>query len=311
MGKALSGDFIGFTFNGVHSSTLGIMRVSNGSRYVEDLLPTYQDKVVEVPNSDGTYYFGANYKQKVIQISFVFDELTEYQIRKLKQVFSDKQIHELWFDETPYKAYNVKVNGIPNLKYICFDEKDEHSEPIRIYKGEGSVSFIAYYPFAYSRFKYLDDYDTSFSNINEWIGASGLKLKTKYDTPINPAPGKREIPLWNAGDLETDFKINFYFEGEKELTAGYLKIGQNDILEFSKIQKQGEDIGIQIDTKLKLVQGFIIDGDNFIFTGNIYNKYITSGDFFKIPLGESKMLIEGLFGSNKGKLEIDYKYWYL
>jgi hypothetical protein len=37
--RAVKGDYIGFTFNGVHSSELGLVRVSNGSRYETDLLP--------------------------------------------------------------------------------------------------------------------------------------------------------------------------------------------------------------------------------------------------------------------------------
>ena len=169
MGKGLSGDFIGFTFNGVHSSTLGITRVSNGSRYTEDLLPTYQDKVVDAPGTDETFYFGTYYKQKVFNINFAFDNLTETQIRVLKQTFSDKAIHELWFDETPYKAYNAKISGNPQLKYICFDDKKEGLQPKRVYKGEGSVSFVAYYPFAHSRYNYIDDFDLSYGNINEGV----------------------------------------------------------------------------------------------------------------------------------------------
>jgi hypothetical protein len=31
---------------------------------------------------------------------------------------------QLVFDETPYKYYNVKSTGNPNLKYICFDAED-------------------------------------------------------------------------------------------------------------------------------------------------------------------------------------------
>jgi hypothetical protein len=33
-------DYIGFSFNGVHSSELGIVRTSEGSRFNENLLPT-------------------------------------------------------------------------------------------------------------------------------------------------------------------------------------------------------------------------------------------------------------------------------
>ena len=41
------GSYLGFTFNGVHSSDLGIVRTSSGSRYNDDLLPTTTDKTVE------------------------------------------------------------------------------------------------------------------------------------------------------------------------------------------------------------------------------------------------------------------------
>jgi phage-related protein len=60
----LKGDYIGFTFNGVHSSDLGIVRVSNGSRFDENLLPTIKDKTVEVSGRDGAYYFGSQYTQR-------------------------------------------------------------------------------------------------------------------------------------------------------------------------------------------------------------------------------------------------------
>jgi hypothetical protein len=37
--RSIKGDFIGFTLGNVHSSELGLVRVSDGSRYNEDLLP--------------------------------------------------------------------------------------------------------------------------------------------------------------------------------------------------------------------------------------------------------------------------------
>ena len=56
---ALSGDFIGFTFNNIHSSDMGIIRTSDGSRFNENLLPTFADKTVQVPGGDGIYYFNS------------------------------------------------------------------------------------------------------------------------------------------------------------------------------------------------------------------------------------------------------------
>ena len=312
MGLGLSGDFIGFTFNNVHSSTLGIMRISDGSRYNEDLLPTYQDKVVDAPGTDETYYFGSYYKQKVINISIAFEDLSEVQIRKIKQLFSDKEIHELWFDETPYKAYNVKVSGNPSLKYICFDKYrvDGYSE--RVYKGEGTLSFIAYYPFAHSRYKYLDDYGVDCPNLEEWAATSNLKLKQNYDKliPIKGSVAKeKKVQLWNAGDLETDFKINIDFNVKKKITSGEIRISPNLGLYLSDIQCQGNDDGIQINSRLKIIQGYKRDKQGKIqISSNVYNKHIVSGDFFKIPIGESQLKIVNLEGNS---FEIDYHYWYL
>lgn len=315
MKRVLKGDYIGFTFNGVHSSTLGIIRVSNGSRYNEDLLPTYQDKVVDAPGTDETYYFGSYYKQKVINISIAFDNLTEAQIRKLKQLLSDKEIHELWFDETPYKAYNVKVNGNPTLNYICFDVEQGNGYSNRIYKGEGTINFIAYYPFAHSRFKYLNDYNFNISNMLQWATTSRLKNKNNLDTVIttqnktNILPLKRKINLWNAGDLPTDFKLNIDFDSNGFISNGLFYIEPGVGLNLSTIKRKGDDDGIQINTRLRAIQGYKINanGEKKV-TSNIYNQYIISGDFFKIPLEDSFITIEDLIG---GDIEIDYQYWYL
>ena len=58
------GDFMGFTFNNHHSSEYGIVRTSDGSRYNEELLPSFNDNTIAVPGGDGAYYFGSYYNQK-------------------------------------------------------------------------------------------------------------------------------------------------------------------------------------------------------------------------------------------------------
>jgi len=34
-------DFVGFTFDGIHSSELNIIRTSESNRYTEDLVPSF------------------------------------------------------------------------------------------------------------------------------------------------------------------------------------------------------------------------------------------------------------------------------
>ena len=294
---ALSGDFIGFTFNGVHSSDMGIIRTSDGSRFNENLLPASTDKTVQIPGGDGTYYFGSNYTQRQIPISIATDELTETQFRQLKQWLGDKQIHPLVFDEAPYKTYMVKTSSIPTLKFICFDNITKNNGEIvvnRVYKGEGSLQFVAYFPFARCTKKYLSEYTDS--NKEEWASASGL-LTTQGDYDGTGA----EINLYNPGDVETDFFAYYARTSLKRLTKIYIN---SNILNFDFSNNDNViDTYIRINSKANLIEGC---DENFKPTGTLYNKFITSGDFFKIPTGENQLLS---VGANCVKIEYDYLYY--
>ena len=89
------GDFTGFTFGGVKSSDLGIIRVSGGDRYEEQLSSEIKDRTVEVPGMDGEYYFGSNYGPRIIDIEIAFDSLTEEQFRELRKTFGTREIKDL------------------------------------------------------------------------------------------------------------------------------------------------------------------------------------------------------------------------
>lgn len=298
---ALSGDFIGFTFNNVHSSDMGIIRTSDGSRFNENLLPTFADRTVQVPGGDGIYYFNSNYTQRLLQISIATDELTELQFRKLKQWLGDKEIHPLVFDEAPYKTYMVKINGTPTLKFICFDNITANGIE-RVYKGEGTIQFVAYFPFARCVKKYLSEYTNE--NKNEWAMTSGLRNQTTTDETGNQiiydGTGKI-INLYNAGDLETDFYAYYNKTEFSKLTQ--VSIGSN-ILTFNISSAiDNRDAYIRINSKANLIEGC---SDNYSLTGTLYNKFITSGDFFKIPLGESQLIS---VGAECSKIEYDYLYY--
>lgn len=314
----LKGDFISFSFNGVHSSELGITRTSDGSRYNENLLPTIQDKTVQVPGADGTYFFGSFYTQRQFSVPIAFDSLTEMEYRRLRQHFGDKGIHELIFDERPYKVYMAKSTGTPQLKTICFDEEGK-----RIYKGEGTLTFTAYYPFARSRFKYLEDYistnipewnnwpgeieggdlykpgtlgEASTGNLEEWRVESGIKPEGAFDWD--------EANIYNGGDLDTDCKIFAKFadgsiqgkitlKNEEDLEVGHL--------ELREVGQKKNDAGICINSKTNLISGVDDEGKE---TGTLYNEYVSKGDFFKIPVGE--FLLEADFDYT---IEYDYIYY--
>ena len=300
MAIALKGDFIGFSFNEHRSESLGIVRVSDGSRYNEDLVPTTQDKTVQVPGGDGFYYFGSDYTQRQFSINIAFDELTEKQFRELQQVFGTKELGKLVFDERPYKYYMVKSSK-PQLKYICFGKDGE-----RIYKGEGTLTFTAYYPFAKSIFKFLNEY--SDKNTDEWKEASGMKAeKGTYDTVSDNG----SISVYNAGDLETDFILKFDLPVDNtsisdiKITLSKENVGKVEaFLDLKGFSKKGADTGFQINTKTNLIEGFNAEG----LTGTLYNENITQGDFFKIPPREEGYQIS-VTGATPIEIVYDYIYY--
>lgn len=300
MAIALKGDFIGFSFNEHRSESLGIVRVSDGSRYNEDLVPTTQDKTVQVPGGDGFYYFGSDYTQRQFSINIAFDELTEKQFRELQQVFGTKELGKLVFDERPYKYYMVK-SGKPQLKYICFGKEGE-----RIYKGEGTLTFTAYYPFAKSIFKFLNEYGNK--NKDEWKEASGMKAeKGTYDIVSNNG----SISVYNAGDLETDFILKFRLPvdntpiGDIKITLSKENVGKVEaFLDLNGFSKKGADTGFQINTKTNLIEGFNAEG----LTGTLYNENIIQGDFFKIPPREEGYQIS-VTGATPIEIVYDYIYY--
>ena len=247
MAIALKGDFIGFSFNEHRSESLGIVRVSDGSRYNEDLVPTTQDKTVQVPGGDGFYYFGSDYTLKPFTIPIAFDGLTEKQFRELQQVFGTKELGKLVFDERPYKYYMVKSSK-PQLKYICFGKEGD-----RIYKGEGTLNFTAYYPYAKS---------------TQTFGLDNGKVN-------------------NDGIMAADFTFEFN-KSNSEMVFTLEPYG----LTLSPFEYKGNDIKVRYNSKANLLEGineqgaltnnlyneYIIAGDFFkipvgesVFTGNVEN----------------------------------------
>lgn len=304
-------DFCGFTWRGDHSSKYGIVRVSDGSRYNDTILPAFQDTTQKMPGSDGTLYWESFYTNKTFSVNIAFDHLTEDNYRKLRQWLNGKDRGELIFDEAPYKAYTVKIKDPPQLKTICFMEDGK-----RIYKGEGTISFVAYYPFARGVYKFEKDIK-DIINVEEWIGASGLKDATKDN--YNSFSEEGSCNLYNAGDLPTDFKlivnIDYLTNTENtEATENTPKIILNEAssLELSPFTVQGKDTYVRFNSATQLIEGLEKPSSGGIkLTGNLYNRYITSGDWFKIPVGESviKIITEKKPITDKPTIDYDYLYY--
>lgn len=350
----MRGDFLGFSFDGIHCSSLGITHVSSSDRYDENLSPEINDKTIEIPGNDGEYYFGSNFGTHEFHIDIAFDNVTETQFRKIRTLFNTKKICELIFDERPYKVYYAKLQSPIELSYICFDEpyktvgeprdgvrieerevdpetgavtpvweqvtpyEYDYSRKQRIYKGEGTIEFICYYPFAKQLFKILELYEsggnllTTYTNVDEWAESSGILSQADYTgnhidevLPFNEnSLYNYTIPVYNPGDLNVGFYLYLPFSnGEINPIDGsdYIIINADDtVMLLDPIVRHSNDnaTGVIINTVNHLIEGVVYDSITELndyrsmswkTTGHIYNEYIYKGQFAKIKRNDWRL----------------------
>ena len=317
-------DFVGFSYNGVHSSSLGIFRTSTSNRYDISMI-NKKHITTQVPGQIGTYYFGSVYEKRNFVLPFAFDGLTENQISLLKQTFNIKTVGGLIFDEEPYKIYMVKPSNTIILKTLCFEEKEK-----RIYKGTGEIAFISYSPYAKSKYEFLDDYELEgCPNVNQWAEASRLP---SYQNAIDETiQGTGSIEFYESDNIITGYietssgnntsgSINQDYVSSR---AGNIfpiqNIGDSEIpflfcVNFNKLPKPSDDfqfmelslgtaenMSLYGNLKIMIPSSFwnqdkkiIIDSKNYsiyihdqIGNKQLANSLIQSGQFFNIPQGAS------------------------
>ena len=297
-------DLTGFKFGDYHSSQFGLIRVSNGSRYNEYLLPTLKNTTTDVPGMEGMLYFGTQKTTRSFQVDMAFDSLTEEDIRDIREWLTGA--HSLIFDERPYIQYMCILNSAPQLKYLTFEENGE-----RIYKGELSVNFVSYLPYGYSidGKKFIDDFLDE--NFEEWSNASHLAYKNFYEGETLRTYDKFEgnnVYVYNGGDVEADYVLTCYFtEGA---TA---KISMNDVsYEFSLRAKSANSthLELSVNSKLQYARCRDVNIANGVITGiSDYEIMLPSTEMFKIPVGQSLITCTNIDTSAPNV--IDYKYRFL
>ena len=239
-------DFLGFTFNGKHSYLdLGVLRTIN-DRMQHSLSPETNNITADNPGGEGTYYFGSRHKSRKFSINFAFDHLTEQQMREWKRFCSNKELSDLIFDEEPYKVYTAKITGAPILKTIPFDEDGE-----RIYKGEGTLEFTCYWPYAHT-----PDENTKVSTEFLASGTFGADGKTlgSYQEDLYPTKSQwaRASGITthtvgsNPGDLSAPF---VYSRNEDTEPNTKITIGDLSITVLNKVYK------LKWDSKAGIVSG--------------------------------------------------------
>lgn len=188
----------------------------------------------------------------------------------------------------------------------------------RIYKGEGKISFICYYPFAKSVYKQLPTEEEE----SDWAISSGILTADEYvgyDTYNNGI-----IKLYNPGDLDTGFRLyipagalsnstTIDYKPDGSTTEASLVIKEITSMK-TDVNSEIIDVGVLVDTLNGLIIGvesFDATNHTYITSNNIYNEFVDSGYFFHIyPCGandNAKLQITN--GSNGIEIFYDYLYF--
>lgn len=319
------GSYLGFEYNGRHSSEFGIVRTSTSNRYDDGLLPNKSVKTTAVPGGDGAYYFGSNYTQRQFSINFAFDALTDLQLRELRQWLGQGEIHDLIFDEFPYKVYSAAVTGNATAKHLCFDEGSGV-----VYRGEGTIQFTCYFPFARSRFKFLNQYNSTnisywndLNNANEWAnGSKLLSTQGTIDTPTITGAGDIRFSTRNMGDVDVDWCL--YIDADIASRGILLRQGIQNFypekqLLINPIAGLLGNEGIIVNSKNRVLQKYTLSSGIYVPENVLYNHFIAAGDFFQIPLttgngtnGDYLYIIKQSgadFTTNQATIKYDYLYY--
>lgn len=327
--KDFQGPFLGFTYNGRHSSELGIVRINTGNRAEMPLSPSFKDSTAEVPGGKGLYYFNTQIQQRQFTINFAYDDLAEEDVRELREWLNPLEQGELIFDEEPYKAYIVKPNTQPKLSYLVFDkgittETFKLYEPStvkssgRVYKGEGAIGLTAYYPYAKAPSKELSYYNSNtkeggFGNQDEWKIAAGFDKEVQLDS----------LECYNRGDIETPVALNF--KVARDINTNEAVSGNVGIELYSGTTSQiGTRIGyVYMDaSKMSINMNYTINSKLELITdvnGVARNDIIVASKFFYLPPREKCFFnvnyLSGYTGeqtnSTTAITNIDYDYLYL
>lgn len=128
----------GFSFGGVHSSTLGIevLKIS------DPLLPPTRDRREDIPGRDGAWDFGADFGARAISINVALTaqarEDLRNTVRQLAARLNPKAgVKALTFDDEPGKSYAARIAGSIPIEHLA-----------NAY-AEFSISFAAFDPVAF------------------------------------------------------------------------------------------------------------------------------------------------------------------
>lgn len=181
----------GFTYNGVHSERYNCYHIPNeNDRWFSS--PDFEVYESEVTGKHGGYGYGDRVKIRRFEMRVFYEDITEETREKIRAWLDRKTSGELIFDERPFVYYKVRPGKTVDGKKYASRHAGMSQET---YSGTFTVTFTAYEPFGFLKYKSYDGYDT------DGAGIYTAMLETN-EMPPAPTASSREFLLFNPGTEE-------------------------------------------------------------------------------------------------------------
>lgn len=262
--------YLTFVFDGIDSTQIGVVSVSDGSTYDTPILPVFTDNSLEVDGYDGRYYFNTRITQKDFTYNCFIDNLSAFQFDQLKSWIRPKKIGKLIRPEEPYRYYWVKVSSVDNLGNIPLTHPDTGGVS---YTGNFSVTFTTIgQSCGYGMFYYQDDlkyyeYRDIFDGTQDYYYDTGLLYKEEMlPLHVTRTAGTWDPQIYNPGTYRS--KIRLQITPSADIASGVITLTNETI----------GDVGIVNLNNLKKGDNLVIDwgnntyilNDNVDYTENVH-----------------------------------------
>lgn len=289
-------EFIGFTFDGIHSSAFNAV-VTIDNRLPIGLTPEFTHKTTTIPGKAGALYWGTDIGNRIFDIPLAFTGVTSSQLSQMKKWLAPDNVGQLIFDESPYMYHMVRVNSIPIMEVVPFETttrvgiSNAASFRQHLYNGEIKLQFIAFEPYG-TGVTALSPLLLSSGNFPGWWGASG-RLPYYFNmgsyTTVMVTPGTRTQDDWDSsnnplqvyqgGDAPAPLTISFAIGGSPTTPITITNLSLNKIFTIGALSVLNAD-ALHWHVYIKPLTGEVI-GHAVSSTNasgvDTYSKYVLNG----------------------------------
>lgn len=240
----------GFTYNGKHSSSMGVYFIPDATER-GDQYADYEVLDFERAWRPGGEYFHTRVKTRVFNLSCYYEDITIAQKEAIIRWLDRRTEGDLIFDERPYATYFVRPTK--KIEFKDYLQRDGITNADR-YSGTFTIVLSAYDPFA--SLNVLSLYSVSASAYARAIAETGL-LPSSF-TPASPnASSLTNFVVYNPGTEYGHTIIRFAGSvGSSDMTIFNSTTGDKCVLKSGLVTPAGSYIEIDSKTgRMELVKG--------------------------------------------------------